>query len=137
MPARHLTLGRQGEDLAAAMMREKGYAILARNWRSKQLELDLVCESGEEIVFVEVKTRGSGAMGRPDQGLDKTKQRRLARAASLFLSEKKLWERPCRFDLVSVTQFGGRLQGEHVENAFELETDFGAVGGGDPDWQPW
>lgn len=137
MPARHLSLGRQGEDFAAAMLRGKGYTILARNWRSKQLELDLICELGDAIVFVEVKTRGPGAMGRPDQGLNKAKQRRLARAASLFLSEKKLWERPCRFDLVSVTESNGKLRGEHVENAFELETNFGAVGGGNSHWQPW
>jgi putative endonuclease len=137
MPARHLTLGRQGEDQAQAFLEQQGYAVLARNWRSQGLELDIVCERDGELVFVEVKTRGPGSLGRPDQGLDSAKRRKLMRAASLFLTENDLWEKPCRFDLVAVSPDKNGLRCEHVENAFEFECDPGAVGGVDPHWQPW
>jgi len=130
MPARHLDLGRQGEDAAAALLTGKGLRILERNLRLGRLELDLVCEDGDTLVFVEVKTRAEGSLAAPADGLTPQKRGRLLRAAQSYLSSRDLWHRSCRFDLVSVLFRQGRLaQAEHVLNAFPAD----APGS----WQPW
>ena len=131
MPA-HLTLGRAGEDAAAKHLKRSGLKIIERNWTSERLELDLVCRQGRTLVFVEVKTRSGGSLGSPADGLTPAKMSRLVRAAAAYLSATDQWERPCRFDLVSVTGAKDALEVEHVENAFSLE-DAGSVAGF---WQP-
>jgi putative endonuclease len=132
--ARHLSTGRSGEEAAARYLKRAGYRILERNWRHKSWELDLVCQDGDTLVFVEVKTRDAGSLARPDQALDQTKRARLTRAASHYLSSKQAWERPCRFDLVSLVRSGEDFQLEHVENAFDIAP---SLGGGHTHWQPW
>jgi len=130
MPARHLDLGRQGEDAAAALLTGKGLRILERNLRLGRLELDLVCEDGDTLVFVEVKTRAEGSLAAPADGLTPQKRGRLLRAAQSYLSSRDLWHRSCRFDLVSVLFRQGKLaQAEHVPNAFPADSP--------GSWQPW
>ena len=129
----HLDLGRRGEEAAAEFVAARGMVILERNWRHRQWELDLVCEDRETLVFVEVKTRGAGSLGSPEDGLHAAKRSRLVRAASEYLSRKRAWARPCRFDLVTVTERQGALRVEHHENAFDLQT----LRGGHAHWQPW
>ncbi len=129
----HLLLGRRGEDAAEEFLLARGFAILERNWRFRQWEIDFICEQDGTLVFVEVKTRGPGSLGTPEDGLTAGKRKRLVRAASEYLSRKKAWERPCRFDLVTVTERQGALWVEHHENAFDLQT----LRGGHAHWQPW
>lgn len=129
MPARHLDVGRLGEDAAAALLAGKGLRILARNLRIERLELDLVCQDGQTIVFVEVKTRAEGSLATPAEGLTRQKAERLLRAAKLYLSAHDQWDQPCRFDLVSVLVRAGSVDAiEHTENVIADS------GGG---WQPW
>ncbi len=101
--APHLRTGREGEDAAARAARARGWKILDRNWRAGHLELDIVCEDGEELVFLEVKTRAENSLGSPREALTREKRRRLIRAAQAWLSAHDAWERPCRFDLACVT----------------------------------
>ena len=61
MPAPHLQLGREGEAAAAALLTGKGYAVIARNYRTRGGEVDIICLDGDTVVFVEVKTRGPGS----------------------------------------------------------------------------
>lgn len=129
----HLELGRRGEEAAAEFLRSRGLAVVERNWRFRQWELDLVCEDRDTLVFVEVKTRGPGSLAAPEDGLHQAKRARLVRAASEYLSRKRAWSRPCRFDLVTVTERQGALRVEHHENAFDLP----AARGGHAHWQPW
>ncbi|MBU1230446.1 MAG: YraN family protein [Proteobacteria bacterium] len=130
MPAGHLDLGRQGEDEAARLLEGKGLRILERNLRLGRLELDFVCEDGDTLVFVEVKTRAEGSLAAPSDGLHRQKRVRLQRAAQLYLSQRGLWHRPCRFDLVAALFRAGHLARiEHVPDAFPAD----APGG----WQPW
>ncbi len=131
MAARHLKTGAAGEDAAETYLRKKGYAIVARNWRKASWEIDLVCKQKKTLIFVEVKTRKAGSRTSPAEGLTRTKQARLAKAASLYLSEHKAWNAPCRFDLISVVDGPEGPAIEHLENAFEI----GAAGG--PDYQPF
>jgi putative endonuclease len=130
MPARHLDIGRQGEEAAAALLTGKGLRIIERNLRLGRLELDLVCEDGDTLVFVEVKTRAEGSLATPADGLTLQKRRRLLRAVQLYLSKRGLWHRPCRLDLVAVLFRNGVVAHcEHTPDAFPAD-----VPGG---WQPW
>ncbi len=123
--APHLELGRAGEAAAEALLAGKGYAVLARNFRTRGGEVDLVCRDGDTVVFVEVKTRGAGSLARPDQAVTAAKRGRLVRAAAAFLSERDLWDRPCRFDVVSVVAAGKELAASHLPDAFALEEGLG------------
>ena len=113
-------LGGRGEAAAARLLASKRYRILDRNWRFGRLELDLVCEDGDEIVFVEVKTRTAGTLGSPADGMSPNKRRSLIRAAGCWLAAHKAWERACRFDVVCVTDAGQELRLEHHIHAFDL-----------------
>lgn len=101
--APHLRTGSEGEDAAARAVRARGWKILDRNWRAGHLELDIVCEDGEELIFLEVKTRAENSLSSPLEALTREKRRRLIRAAQAWLSAHDAWERPCRFDLACVT----------------------------------
>lgn len=129
--APHLRTGRRGEDLAEKHLKARGLRILERNFRTPHGELDLVCQAGDTLVFVEVKTRKAGSRAAPHQALTSAKRTRLARAAAQYLSATGNWDAPCRFDLVEVVAPGMPDQAvRHIENAFVLD---GSAAG----WQPW
>lgn len=135
MPARHLDVGRLGEDAAAAHLEAKGLRVLERNLALGRLELDLVCEENDTLVFVEVKTRAEGSLAAPSDALDSQKRSRLIRAAQGYLSRHDLWQRPCRFDLVSILLRSGSVARiEHIENAFGADEP---RPGRTSSWQPW
>ena len=119
MKSRHLSLGRQGEKLAEKYLKKNGYRILARNYRCRSGEIDLVAEEGRTLVFIEVKTRSNASCGHPLEGIDLRKQGRLSRAAGEYLLKNGDTERPCRFDAVSVLADNNGTVIELVKNAFE------------------
>lgn len=133
MPAGHLKLGREGEEAAWDLLRSRGFTLLERNFRSRLGEVDLICGHQGVIVFVEVKTRGQGSLGSGTDAVGGTKRARIVRAASEYLSALGLWDKPCRFDVVSVVERGGKLLAEHFPDAFQAETGRAGRGG----WQPW
>lgn len=133
--AAHLRLGQAGEDLAASILRNRGYAILARNWRYRRLELDLICERRGTIVFVEVKTRSAAICGGGAGAITNAKKARLIKAAQAWLSINDMWSRPCRFDVVCLTAGDSETyRMEHYRNAFEFSAPLGS---GNANWQPW
>ena len=95
-------LGERGESLACAELQRRGYAILARRYRTRFGEIDIIASDASAIVFVEVKARMSGRFGDPAEAVTSQKQRRLASMAEDYLTRHHLQERPCRFDVVSV-----------------------------------
>ena len=115
------TLGQRGEAAAARYLRRRGYKILARGDRFGPGELDLVALDGKTIVFVEVKTRQSQALGHPSEAVDDVKQRRLPRLAVTFLKRHGLLECPARFDVIAITWPAKKWFPtiEHIKNAFE------------------
>lgn len=113
-------LGKIGENIASRFLQSKGYAILGRNWRYGRLELDIVCEDGDTLVFVEVKTRSGKNFGGPAGAITKTKQRHMFQAAQGWLLEHEAWRRPCRFDIVCLVKSGNTFGVEHYRNAFDL-----------------
>lgn len=115
--AEHNILGRSGELLAAEYLESKGYTVLDRNWRSGHKELDLVARSGNTLVVVEVKTRGSARFGNPEDAVDMRKIRRLVLATDAYLRLKCL-DMNVRFDIVTIIDSGGKVTVEHIEDAF-------------------
>ena len=110
--------GKLGEKLAARYLRQKGYRILERNWRSHQHEIDIIARerSTGAVVFVEVKTRTPGSFGRPADAVDRNKQRFLRLAAESWLIENGGLEQSARFDVIEVLLPEKRLN--HIPNAF-------------------
>lgn len=105
-------LGRRGEDLACAYLQERGYEVVARNWRYDHAEIDLVALEGEILHIVEVKTRARAALPSLTASLGPSKLRALEKAAVRY-AELTEHRGEVRFDLVIVTFDGGR-EG-HVE----------------------
>lgn len=95
-------LGASGERLAAGLLEERGYRVVARNWRCPYGELDVIAEDGPELVFVEVKTRRGTGMGSPEEAITPAKRRHLIAAAQTYLAERGEEQRPYRFDVVAI-----------------------------------
>lgn len=113
-------LGREGERVAEQYLAKKGYKLVARNYRCRGGEVDLILLDRRVVVFVEVKTRTDHGFGSPLEAVETRKQRRMILAAQLFLHEHKLHERDARFDVVGISWPGNKPVVEHVQNAFEL-----------------
>jgi putative endonuclease len=114
-----LALGSRGERLAARHLQHKGLRILARRFRVRRGEIDLVARDRDVLVFVEVKTRRRGD---PAEAVTPEKQRRLTRAALAFLRRYDLLDAaiPCRFDVVVVWSDDKRPAViEHLIDAFQ------------------
>jgi putative endonuclease len=114
VPGRLRTIGNDGEDAAAAWYAARGYEIVARNWRCRDGEIDLVARRGGVTVICEVKARSSDAFGAPVEAVTRTKQLRLRRLAAAFLAGASGSRGEVRFDVASV--LAGRV--EVVESAF-------------------
>ncbi len=93
--------GAVGEVLAARFLREKGYHILASNYRCRQGEIDIIAVDGRYIAFVEVKTRRTDALVSPREAVTAAKRRRLLQTAAIYLSHNTTDKQP-RFDVVEV-----------------------------------
>lgn len=91
------------ERVAEQYLREQGYRILTRNYRTKAGEIDLIAQQGEYLCFVEVKYREGKRYGLPQEAVTGEKQRTIRRTALLFLVQNHLPEdTPCRFDVVAI-----------------------------------
>ncbi|NOX61464.1 MAG: YraN family protein [Chloroflexi bacterium] len=98
-----------GERLAVELLERKGMQIVARNWRCRQGEIDIVVRDGDVIALVEVKTRRGRAYGTPEEGVTAAKQRKLCQLADRYI-EATGWEGAARIDIVAVELDGrGRL----------------------------
>ena len=115
-----LLLGKEGERVAERYLQNKGYKVVARNYRCAGGEIDLIVLDRRVVVFVEVKTRTGRGFGTPLEAVELRKQRRMIHAAQLFLAQKGLQQRDARFDAVGVSWAGREPVVEHIENAFEL-----------------
>ncbi|RLL69090.1 YraN family protein [Streptomyces sp. Z26] len=114
-------LGRYGEDLAARRLRETGMAVLERNWRCADGEVDIIARDRDSLVICEVKTRRAGVYEHPMAALTPNKAARLRRLAARWLHERWLarYGRPptggVRIDLVGVVlPVRGAPRVEHV-----------------------
>ena len=93
--------GAIGENLAAEYLMKKGFRVMARNYRSRKAEIDLIVQRDNWLVFVEVKTRNSNAWGEPESFVNSLQRRLIYEAAEEYIF-KKDWQGHIRFDIVSV-----------------------------------
>lgn len=115
--AQHNETGKKGEIAAANFLTEKGFEILATNYRFKKAEVDIIAKQKSKIVFVEVKTRSSEMFGFPEEFVHKKKQQLIAKAAAQYIEENKI-ESELRFDIISVIETKNQLEIRHIEDAF-------------------
>jgi len=105
-----------GEDYTAGWLAREGYGILARNWRCRMGEVDIIARKGEVVAFVEVKARRPGSMASPLAAVDRAKRRKLLQAARLWLLEHPGGLQP-RMDVAAVTLENCR--GRELVSSFE------------------
>ncbi|WP_295468177.1 YraN family protein [uncultured Pseudomonas sp.] len=120
--APHLKRGRQGEERALQYLQARGLQPIARNWRWRGGELDLVMLDGDTVVFVEVRARRHTAWGGAAESIDARKRQRLVNSAALFLQSEARWaKRPCRFDVIAIGPAAGASPQalEWIKQAFE------------------
>jgi putative endonuclease len=108
---RHAT-GVRGETFAYWYLRRHGYTIIARNFKSPGVkgEIDLIGYDGNVLAFIEVKTRAGagGAQSLPEDAVNADKRRHLSRMAQQFLTERRISQARCRFDVVAIESQPGR-----------------------------
>ena len=117
-PLDRAELGRRGEECAVRYLIKKKYRILARNWRDRGGELDVVARDAGTLVFVEVKTRTSDTFALPVESVGYDKQRRLRRLADRYIARNAVADCEVRFDVISIVTRGTKPEIEHLENAF-------------------
>ena len=118
-------LGAKGEEIAVRYLKSRGYRIVERNYRIRLGEIDIIAEHGDDLVFIEVKTRSDILYGSPFESVTKQKQQQLSKVALEYISKKNCHNRPCRFDVVGIEFHGdgNRFQDAAIEllqNAFDL-----------------
>ncbi len=119
-------IGERGENAVAAHVKKLNMRILNRNWRHASLELDLVCEDSDGIIFIEVKTRKTQGMTSPFDGVNAKKRATLIKAATVWLRAHNAFEKPCRFAVATVhytTTPTLQLQVEFHDNAFTASSN--------------
>lgn len=111
--------GAEAEDCALLFLQARGLTLVARNWRCKAGELDLVMRDADTLVIAEVRARGRADYGSAAETVDRRKQARLARATRALLARHpELAEQPLRFDVVALDGAGGI---EWLREAFDVQ----------------
>lgn len=109
------TDGKKAENLAAAYLSGKGIRIIARNYRCRKGEIDLIGREGEYLVFIEVKARRTLACGYPGEAVTSAKQKKICQTALYYCWKEKIDRNcPIRFDVVEILE--GRIR--HIRNSF-------------------
>jgi putative endonuclease len=99
------------ESRAAEFLRAAGLQVLETNFRCRLGEIDLICRDEAALVFVEVRYRSRSQFASAASSIDRTKQRRLLRAAQYYLQQRGLSDRqPCRIDVIAIDGGPGRAQ---------------------------
>ena len=112
------SVGNDGENRAALFLESRGYTIIARNWRTRSGEIDIIAEKDNILVFVEVKTLPCGNAELLAHVLDKRKQKRISETAKCFIANNRKYnDRIIRFDVI-VVDMPGFPSVYHIENAF-------------------
>jgi putative endonuclease len=122
MPTPRTRLGTRGEELAQRFLQQKGYQILDCNYRCRWGEIDIVAHDGDELVFLEVRTRRSADYGTPEESLTDAKLQRLLATAQYYLQQQGKGDINWRIDLVSVRlrRDYGLQSIEHLKYAVQL-----------------
>ena len=118
-------LGAKGEEVAVSYLKSRGYRIVERNYRIRFGEIDIIAEQGDDLVFIEVKTRSGILFGSPFESVTKQKQKQLSKVALEYINKQGFHDRPARFDVVGIELQKGSetfqdAAVELLQNAFDL-----------------
>lgn len=120
--AKHNELGYKGEVFAANYLKEKGYEIKHTNWRNGKLELDIIAETENLLVVVEVKTRNSDYLSQPVDAITDSKIKNIIKATDHYIKMYNI-EKEVRFDIISLVKKQNTFKMEHIEDAFIAPID--------------
>ena len=125
MTFKKIELGAKGEELAVRYLKKRGYRIVERNYRTRLGEIDIIAEQGDDLVFIEVKTRSDTLFGSAFESVTKQKQKQLSKVALEYISKEDCHNRPARFDVVAIELQKGSntlkdASIEVLQNAFDL-----------------
>lgn len=123
-PKHNVNFGRKGEEAAVGFLKDKGYKILVRNYRTKLGEVDIIAQDKDTICFIEVKSRYSERFGVGSEAVQRKKQSQISKASLTYLKERNLLDKSARFDVVSIIYANGSPRLELIKDAFELDPRF-------------
>ena len=112
--------GTLGENAVAEYLQREGYRILARNYRYQRAEIDLIAKKGNQISFVEVKTRSSNRFGTPAEAVTPAKRANIIRGEQGYLAEFSPQGCTYSFDVAEVLMMNGQAEIHYIQNAFTL-----------------
>ncbi|AFV11257.1 endonuclease [Thermacetogenium phaeum DSM 12270] len=112
------SVGLRGEELALSFLSRLGYHLLEKNYRCRLGEIDLIMKDGQNLVFIEVKTRRSDSYGAPQEAVGPLKQAKIRKLARYYLMTKGIREQQVRFDVVAIRFGGGKYHIEHLKGVF-------------------
>lgn len=111
-------IGKNGEKIAKEFLENCSYKILVSNYRSKRSEIDIICSKGEDLIFVEVKTRKNKNYGNPEEFVSETQIEKIHEGAYSYIIDNK-WKGPIRFDIISIILDKDTIiELEHFKDAF-------------------
>jgi putative endonuclease len=120
MSAATQEFGELGERIAERWLRRNGWRLVQRRFRNGHRDIDLIVERDDTVVFVEVKARRGAQFGDPVEAVNWSKQKELARSASVWIDRHGRPAESYRFDVVGVLVEGERVRVRHVPNAFAI-----------------
>ena len=115
--AQNQEMGHEGEMLARKFLEKEGYEFLTCNFRCHLGEIDLIMKDNEELVFVEVKTRGQSYFGTPGDAVTKRKKYHIYHVAEYFLMKYHLENVFCRLDVVEILKNKNSYVVHHIKNS--------------------
>ena len=115
--AKHNQTGKDGEELAALYLLERGYTILYRNWRHRNWEVDIIATKNKRLHIIEVKTRTSARFGHPEENMDNKKMQSLINAAEEFMYQNPGWQQ-LQFDILAITIIQKEVEYFLIEDAY-------------------
>jgi putative endonuclease len=113
--------GDHAEQLACGYLQRHGLQTLARNYRCRRGEIDLVMRDGDSLVFVEVRYRQRTAYGSAAESVSTGKQARIIHCANCYLAQHRAWSAPARFDVVCIEGDARRRRIDWLRNAFDVD----------------
>lgn len=113
----HIEFGKRGENLATLWLEEKGYQILARNWRHGRLEIDIIASKNNLLHFIEIKSRHGIAFGLPEESVNEKKLKNILEAAEEYQYQYPQWER-IQFDILAITQMNTTIKYFLIEDVY-------------------
>jgi putative endonuclease len=117
-----ITTGKEGERIATAYLKKNGYRIIEINFRCPIGEIDIVAKDKDDLVFVEVKTRKSIALGYPEEAFGIRKQKKMSQLALWYMQKRKIADISARFDVVSIILIPENNEVKLIKNAFDFIT---------------